>query len=125
MTSYFFSFLTCVEIVYAIHIFTGLFQAISEGEESSVQFYNDWIEDVENSVEKDRLLVFRVQDGWEPLCKFLNVSLAPKEAFPHVNDTASFQLMYAVAEILAWILVCCLPIFLCALIIALFTMFSL
>ncbi|CAK8677651.1 unnamed protein product [Clavelina lepadiformis] len=33
---------------------------------------------------KDKLLVFNVKDGWEPLCKFLGVDI-PKSPFPHKN----------------------------------------
>ena len=33
----------------------------------------------------DRLLVFDVKQGWEPLCAFLGV-LVPDTPFPHVND---------------------------------------
>ena len=39
---------------------------------------------------KDKLLVFEVSQGWEPLCKFLNKPI-PDVPFPHVNDTASMQ----------------------------------
>ena len=34
----------------------------------------------------DRLLVFRVQDGWEPLCKFLGREVPPGIPFPHLNE---------------------------------------
>jgi hypothetical protein len=36
-------------------------------------------------VPKDQLLDFRLQDGWEPLCKFLDVPV-PDAPFPHVNE---------------------------------------
>ena len=39
---------------------------------------------------KDRLLEFRVQDGWEPLCKFLGKPV-PDVPFPHVNDTETLD----------------------------------
>nr|XP_039273062.1 uncharacterized protein LOC120347221 [Styela clava] len=32
----------------------------------------------------DKLLVFRVTEGWEPLCKFLGIPI-PDEPFPHKN----------------------------------------
>lgn len=38
------------------------------------------------------LLVFRPDDGWGPLCAFLDVP-APEEPFPHVNTTEQFQAM--------------------------------
>jgi hypothetical protein len=35
-------------------------------------------------VPADRLLDYRVQEGWEPLCRFLDVKV-PDEPFPRVN----------------------------------------
>ncbi len=40
---------------------------------------------VQEEVPADRLLVFRVQDGWEPLCAFLGREVPP-EPFPHLNE---------------------------------------
>jgi len=37
-----------------------------------------------------RLLVYRPGDGWEPLCRFLDVPV-PDGAFPHLNDTAWYR----------------------------------
>ena len=37
-----------------------------------------------------RLLVYRPGDGWEPLCRFLDVAV-PDEPFPHLNDTAWYR----------------------------------
>jgi len=42
-------------------------------------------------VPKDRLLEWSVEDGWEPLCKFLGKDV-PKEAFPCV--TKAFEGTY-------------------------------
>lgn len=36
------------------------------------------------TVPAERLLVYRVQEGWDPLCRFLGVDV-PDEPFPHVN----------------------------------------
>src|SRR5262249_15637907 len=46
--------------------------------------------DVIASVPPERLLVFELADGWEPLCAFLDVSV-PDETFPHANTTAEFR----------------------------------
>ena len=40
-------------------------------------------------VPKDRLLEWTVEDGWEPLCKFLDKPV-PDEPFPHVNAGAGW-----------------------------------
>eukprot|EP01084_Bolivina_argentea_P183762 317052_1 len=55
--------------------------------------YKEWIDSVIKNVNKDKLLLFNVDDGYEPLCQFLNgmhipqyVDFEPKP-FPHVNDS--------------------------------------
>lgn len=45
---------------------------------------------VRAGVAPERLLVFDVREGWEPLCRFLGVAV-PDEAFPRVNDREEFQ----------------------------------
>ena len=42
----------------------------------------------------DRLLVWQVQDGWEPLCRFLEIP-APDEPFPRSNSAVQFPEMFA------------------------------
>jgi hypothetical protein len=41
-------------------------------------------------LEPQRLLVYDVADGWEPLCAFLGVPVPPA-AFPHLNPRAEFS----------------------------------
>jgi hypothetical protein len=43
------------------------------------------------TIAADRLLVFAVDEGWQPLCDFLGVPAPVDELFPHVNDTAAFK----------------------------------
>ncbi|GIJ90382.1 hypothetical protein Asppvi_009336 [Aspergillus pseudoviridinutans] len=41
---------------------------------------------IKRTVSPDRLLVFKAQDGWEPLCKFLGVDVPPLNvSYPHAN----------------------------------------
>lgn len=42
-------------------------------------------EEVKRTVPADRLLVFQVKEGWEPLCHFLGKPVPPIP-FPHLND---------------------------------------
>ena len=42
------------------------------------------------TVPQDKLLVFNLKEGWEPLRKFLGGGV-PHEPFPHVNETESFK----------------------------------
>jgi hypothetical protein len=46
-------------------------------------------EQVEHDVPAERLLVWNVSDGWEPLCEFLELPV-PEVGFPHVNDRTEF-----------------------------------
>jgi hypothetical protein len=47
-------------------------------------------EAVKRAVAPERLLLWRVEDGWEPLCEFLEVP-TPDEPLPHLNDRATFR----------------------------------
>ena len=47
-------------------------------------------EEVKAGVPKERLLIFDVAEGWEPLCKFLDLPI-PNDPFPHTNTTKNFQ----------------------------------
>lgn len=45
---------------------------------------------IKRVVPKDRLLLFKLDDGWEPLCKFLDKPV-PDVPFPRVNETLAVQ----------------------------------
>ena len=47
--------------------------------------------EVQETIAPQRLLVFEVKQGWEPLCAFLGVPVPDDEPFPHVNDTVQYQ----------------------------------
>ncbi len=55
--------------------------------DACVRFFEAHVEAVTARVPAERLLVYRVQEGWEPLCRFLEVEV-PDEPFPHVNSRA-------------------------------------
>jgi len=61
-----------------------------------VDVYNRHIQEVIKMVPKDRLLIYKVSDGWAPLCNFLGVSI-PNKPFPFTNDRKSFF-----AKIMSW-----------------------
>ncbi|CAH8431385.1 unnamed protein product [Schistosoma margrebowiei] len=44
-----------------------------------------WNQEVINYVPKDRLLIFDPNDGWKPLCEFLNIPIPENVPFPHLN----------------------------------------
>jgi len=58
--------------------------------DNAIQIFKEHNQEVKRIVPKEKLLIMHIEDGWEPLCKFLGVTI-PSEPFPHVNDTAEFQ----------------------------------
>ena len=63
--------------------------------EDIIKAFNEHNEHVKATCPPDKLLVFEAKDGWEPLCKFLNVTI-PAEPYPHVNDTAEMKKMQGI-----------------------------
>ncbi|SEG97076.1 hypothetical protein SAMN05444920_110205 [Nonomuraea solani] len=55
-------------------------------EESAVAAFERHSANVRASLPPERLLVFDVREGWEPLCRFLGVDVPEGEPFPHLND---------------------------------------
>lgn len=51
-----------------------------------INVFNRHNQEVQESVPEDRLLVFRVQEGWEPLCEFLGCEAPAGIPFPHLNE---------------------------------------
>ena len=74
-----------------------IFQMIDEetfsgksGEKDHViDVFNRRIAEVIDFIPPQRLLIYDVTEGWEPLCRFLGVSV-PKTPFPRTNSTREF-----------------------------------
>jgi len=58
--------------------------------QKAIDRYNQHIQEVKAIVPPDKLLVFTVDQGWEPLCTFLKVP-KPATDFPNVNDRAEIK----------------------------------
>lgn len=71
-------------------IFKGTFQGQHTDHDRAVAVFQHHIEQVKQTVPPERLLVFDVREGWEPLCRFLEVPV-PQAPFPKHNTTADFQ----------------------------------
>jgi hypothetical protein len=69
----------------------------------AVEMFREHVEEVGRVVPPERLLVFEVKQGWEPLCQFLGVPV-PAEPFPRVNDTAEFQRRVTFITLFCWAL---------------------
>jgi Sulfotransferase domain len=56
---------------------------------NAIKVFNQHNETVQRTVPPDRLLVYDVKQGWEPLCTFLDVPV-PALPFPHQNTLKEF-----------------------------------
>jgi hypothetical protein len=70
--------------------------------EHVLRIFSDHIENVKRVVPAHRLLVYKVSDGWGPLCAFLRVPI-PDAPFPRVNDTAQFRRSALAMTVVCWI----------------------
>lgn len=70
-----------------------LFQGRQFEKDHAISVFNSHIRRIKEVIPPERLLVYHVKEGWEPLCRFLNVEI-PDNVFPHRNAQADFgQLM--------------------------------
>lgn len=56
----------------------------------TLAIYNRFNEEVREFLPKEQLLEFKISEGWEPLCKFLDVPV-PNVPFPHKNKRKEFK----------------------------------
>lgn len=64
--------------------------------------FQAWTDFVQATVPPDRLLVFDVRQGWEPLCEFLGKDV-PANPFPHINDRVVVDTIIKCFQIITWI----------------------
>ncbi len=65
----------------------------------AIAFYQRWNEQIQLEIPANRLLVYQVQEGWEPLCDFLEQPV-PEEPFPKANQRSEFKAKNK--ELLSW-----------------------
>jgi hypothetical protein len=68
----------------------GTFASGHEEAKQLIDGMNRHNEEVKRNVPPERLLVWSVTEGWEPLCEFLEVPI-PDMPFPHENDSKVFE----------------------------------
>ena len=69
-------------------IIKGTFDDFTD-RDSAIEAYRANNRRVREAIPAERLLVFHVADGWEPLCEFLGVPV-PGEVFPHSHPKKEF-----------------------------------
>lgn len=71
------------------HHFDGRF----EDREHATSVFDRWNAEVRERVPPEKLLVYEISEGWEPLCEFLGVEAPEDRPFPHLNDAEAFRKM--------------------------------
>jgi len=61
-----------------------------EDKDHAIAVFEQHIAEVQQRVPREKLLVYEVKEGWEPLCTFLEVEIPKGKPFPHLNDRDSF-----------------------------------
>ena len=75
-----------------IMLWQGTFGGRFEDKQHAIAVFEQHTQQIMERVPREKLLVFDVKEGWEPLCRFLNVAV-PQNPFPRLNDTEEFREM--------------------------------
>ncbi|GIH23435.1 hypothetical protein Aph01nite_17450 [Acrocarpospora phusangensis] len=70
-------------------IWENTFEGRFDEPEEAMKIFERHNSAVRETIDPDRLLVYDVRQGWQPLCDFLGVEI-PDEPFPHLNVADSF-----------------------------------
>ena len=89
--------------------FIGLFDAIGSGRVAAIKYYKKWIDQVKRTVPKDRLLIYNIDEGWEPLCRFLNKP-KPNCPFPFIDDIVEIENNQPSLKMISYLSIFILPI---------------
>jgi hypothetical protein len=73
----------------AATVWEGTFGGRFADREATIKTFENHNSAVRAELAPDRLLEYRVTEGWQPLCEFLGVPV-PDVPFPRLNDTAAF-----------------------------------
>jgi hypothetical protein len=72
-------------------VWDGTMEGRFEDRNAAIRIFEEHNREVIATIPPQRLLVFDVKEGWQPLCAFLGVPVPTDEPFPHVNDAADFS----------------------------------
>ena len=71
-------------------IFETTFDGKILDKDHAINVFNRHVEDVKATIPADRLLVYEVGSGWEPICSFFGLPV-PDTEYPHSNSTEDFR----------------------------------
>jgi len=61
-----------------------------KGKQLAITRFAEWVDEVKRTVPSEQLLVFSVDQGWKPLCAFLDLPV-PDKPFPKINGSAEWE----------------------------------
>ena len=73
-------------------VFQNTFDDRFEDRVHAIGVFERHVEEVKKTIPTERLLVYELGSGWEPICDFLGVDV-PEGDFPHVNPRGNFEAM--------------------------------
>lgn len=73
-----------------LKVVADLFERRMTDKQKLIEVYNRHNAAVQRTIAPERLLVYEVAQGWEPLCAFLGAEV-PDEDMPRANTTEEFQ----------------------------------
>lgn len=63
----------------------------------ALRVFHDHVAEVQRTIAPERLLTYEVSEGWQPLCRFLGVTV-PDGPYPHTNSTEAFRVRLAARQ---------------------------
>jgi hypothetical protein len=92
--------------VWKIHddlLWNSRFRGAFTDRASSIAAYRAHLDEVRRTVPADRLLVYDVKEGWEPLCRFLGRPVPAGQPFPRLNDRSYFRRVMLALRVAEWL----------------------
>mmetsp|Transcript_16955 Transcript_16955/g.39938 ORF Transcript_16955/g.39938 Transcript_16955/m.39938 type:complete len:255 (-) Transcript_16955:190-954(-) len=78
---------------------TEPFPLPEQNKETAIESYEEHNRRVRALVPEDKLLEYSVKEGWEPLCKFMEIDDCPTTPFPKTNSARSVQVQVISGQI--------------------------
>jgi hypothetical protein len=83
-------------------IWHGIFHGRLTERQYAIDTFNRHIAAVKQHVPADRLLIYEVREGWEPLARFLDVPVPAGKPFTHINDRVMFENGLRILRFIDW-----------------------
>jgi hypothetical protein len=79
-------------------VWEGLFEGAFRDKQRAIAIFERHNREVKERVQSDRLLVHDVKDGWEPLCRFLEVDVPANISFPRLNTSEDWRMTFGATD---------------------------